>query len=61
MPPVELGKIEEDVEAAEEQISAGDEVDPVTDADVVRVDVDPPPGAGIWLCSSHVVLTRERS
>ena len=37
MPPVQLGEIEEDVDAAPQQIHAGDEVDPVTDADAVRV------------------------
>src|SRR5678809_87332 len=35
--PVQLREIEKDVDAAPEQVGAGDDVDPVTEADVVRV------------------------
>ena len=44
--PVQLRKVEEDVDAAEQQIAAGDDVDPVADADVGRMYRQPAPGAG---------------
>src|SRR6187401_2316445 len=37
MPPVQLGEIVKDVDAAHEQVGTGDEVDPVTDAHAVWV------------------------
>src|SRR5687768_7502147 len=36
--PIQLGEVEEDVDSAPDQIGAGDQVDPVTDADADRVD-----------------------
>jgi hypothetical protein len=35
MPPVQLGKVEEDVDAADEKVGAGNDVHPVTDAHVI--------------------------
>ena len=37
VPPVQLREVEKDVDAAHEEIHARDDVDPVADADVVRV------------------------
>src|SRR5262245_56368076 len=39
VPPVQLREVEKDVDAAPQQIHAGDDVDPVADLNVVRVRV----------------------
>ena len=55
MPPVELGEIQEDVDAADQQIAARDDADPVANADVVRVEGDPLLGSGTKAFLGHVI------
>ncbi len=46
VPPVEFGKVQEDVDTADHQIAAGNDVDPVADPDTIRVACKPLSGAG---------------